>query len=70
MRADSLLYYAVRLEEERKRALAATDPAVRAVHAEMAAEYEALVLGGHRLGTHRPDGVDAANPARASGNRS
>ena len=37
-----LLYCAARLEEERALAIAAKNPAVRAIHAGRAAEYEAL----------------------------
>ncbi len=47
MKAD-LDYYRMRAAEERARAEAAIDPAVRAVHREMAERYE-RVAAGERL---------------------
>lgn len=39
-REDDRSYYARRAQQERKRADAAPDPAVRGVHRKLAAEYE------------------------------
>jgi hypothetical protein len=61
----SLLYYATRLEEERALAIAATSPAVRAIHAELAAEYEALALGNSERGSDHQGGTPEAHAPRA-----
>ncbi len=40
---DDLAYYAIRAAEERQRAAAASDPAVTAVHLDMAQRYDKMV---------------------------
>jgi hypothetical protein len=71
MRAlNDILYYTARLEKERALAIAATSPAARAAHAELAAEYEALARNPYAPGIDREHGMRPSQASLSSGEHS
>lgn len=48
-------YYAARAVEERRLAMAAKNPDVRAIHLQMAKKYAELALHGEPAGPQQPD---------------
>lgn len=66
MSPDDLQFLARRANEERRRAAASSDPAVAAMHLELAVRYELMIDNGTRAAETRASVSQSYNEVRVS----